>query len=123
MAKIICTQAEYDKLKTVIEDNPQFLADVRVIYDIVKEASDQCNTRVINVKEIVDDMLDYFGLNAQGDTIHGPKGWKCYEVADVSLSQAKSIKRWVDRLMNPHDQYCEMEYDKSTQCASYDIVS
>lgn len=38
MAKIICTQAEYDKLTTVLEDNPQFLADVRIIYDIVKEA-------------------------------------------------------------------------------------
>lgn len=38
MAKIICTQAEYDKLTTVLEDNPQFLADVRVIYDIVREA-------------------------------------------------------------------------------------
>lgn len=36
MAKIICTQAEYDKLRTVLEDNPQFLADVRIIYDIVK---------------------------------------------------------------------------------------
>ena len=38
MAKIICAQAEYDKLTTVLEDNPQFLADVRIIYDIVKEA-------------------------------------------------------------------------------------
>lgn len=37
MAKIICTQAEYNKLSTVLEDNPQFLADVRIIYDIVKE--------------------------------------------------------------------------------------
>lgn len=39
MAKIICTQAEYDKLSTVLEDNPQFLVDVRVIYDIVEESS------------------------------------------------------------------------------------
>ena len=37
MAKIICTQAEYDKLSMVLEDKPQFLADVSIIYDIVKE--------------------------------------------------------------------------------------
>jgi hypothetical protein len=39
MAKIICTQAEYDKLSTVLEDNPQFLADVKVVYDIVEDVS------------------------------------------------------------------------------------
>lgn len=37
MAKIICTQAEYDKLRAVRENNPQFLADVHIIYDIVNE--------------------------------------------------------------------------------------
>lgn len=37
MAKIICTQAEYDKLRVVLEDNHKFLADVHIIYDVVKE--------------------------------------------------------------------------------------
>lgn len=167
MAKIICTQTEYDKLITVLGDNSQFLADVRVIYDIVKEAPTvpkdyvydtdtdeflvyrnkytgreihivkdpdvyllkptkpawQIDTRVIDIKETVADILDYYGLNDQGDRIHKSKGWECYTVSDVSLNQAKSIKRAVDKLMNPHDQFCEMKYDKSTRCAKYDIVS
>lgn len=144
MAKIMCTQAEYDKLSTVLEDNPQFLADVHITYDVVEKASAgleyqvkgsglyllisgksayQINTRVINVKEIVDSMLDYFGLDTQGKRIHEPKGWKYYAVLDVSINQAKSIKRWIDTLMKPHDLYCEMKYDKNTRCASYAIVS
>ena len=36
MAKILCTQAEYDKLTTVLQDNPQFLADVPITYEIVE---------------------------------------------------------------------------------------
>lgn len=167
MAKIICTQAEYDKLITVLEDNPQFLADVRVIYDIVKEVPTvpkdytydtetdeflvyrhrytgkeihivkdpdvyllkptkpawQIDTRAINVKEIADDMLAYFGLDTQGDRIHELRGCGLYEMPNVSVNQAKSVKRAVDKLMNPHDQFCEMKYDKSTRCAKYDIVS
>lgn len=35
MAKIICTKEEYDKLSTVIEDNPQFLANVSIDYEII----------------------------------------------------------------------------------------
>lgn len=38
MAKIICTEAEYDRLSTVLSDNPQFLKDVSIIYDIVQES-------------------------------------------------------------------------------------
>ena len=38
-------------------------------------------------------MLDYFGLDTQGKQIHEPKGWKYYDVFDVSINQAKSIKR------------------------------
>lgn len=38
MAKIICTQAEYDRLSTVLSDNPQFLKDVSICYDIVQES-------------------------------------------------------------------------------------
>lgn len=167
MAKIICTPVEYDKLRTVLEDNPQFLADVRVIYDIVKEVPTvpkdytydtetdeflvyrhkytgreihivkdpdvyllkptkpawQTDTRVINVKEIADDMLDYFGLDTQGDRIHEPRDCGLYEMSDVSVNQAKSVKRAVDRLLNPHDWFCEMRYNKNTRCALYDIVS
>ena len=39
MAKIICTRTEYDKLSTVLEDNPQFLADMHITYDVVEKAS------------------------------------------------------------------------------------
>ena len=38
MAKIICTEKEYDKLSTVLSDNPQFLSDISIIYDIVEES-------------------------------------------------------------------------------------
>lgn len=38
MAKIICTEDEYDKLSTVLMDNPEFLATISIIYDIVKES-------------------------------------------------------------------------------------
>lgn len=38
MAKIICTQEEYDRLSTVLSDNPQFLKDVSICYDIVQES-------------------------------------------------------------------------------------
>ncbi len=48
MAKIICTQSEYDKLKTVMDDNPQFLADVPVIYNIVKEVPPVTDVQPVN---------------------------------------------------------------------------
>lgn len=35
MAKIICTKEEYDKLSLVLSDNPQFLSNISIIYDIV----------------------------------------------------------------------------------------
>lgn len=38
MAKIICTEEEYDKLFTVLSDNPQFLSNINIIWDIVKES-------------------------------------------------------------------------------------
>lgn len=38
MAKIICTEKEYEKLSTVLSDNPQFLSDISIIYDIVEES-------------------------------------------------------------------------------------
>ncbi len=38
MAKIICSEEEYDKLSTVLSDNPQFLSDINIIWDIVKES-------------------------------------------------------------------------------------
>jgi len=38
MAKIICSEKEYDKLFTVLSDNPQFLSNINIIWDIVKES-------------------------------------------------------------------------------------
>lgn len=38
MTKIICTQNEYDELSTVLMDNPEFLADISILYDIVEES-------------------------------------------------------------------------------------
>ena len=38
MAKIICTKAEYDKLSTVLTDNPEFLTNISILYDIVEES-------------------------------------------------------------------------------------
>ena len=38
MAKIICTKKEYDKLSTVLMDNPEFLANISILYDIVEES-------------------------------------------------------------------------------------
>lgn len=38
MAKIICTKDEYNKLSTVLTDNPEFLADISILYDIVEES-------------------------------------------------------------------------------------
>ena len=37
MAKILCTLAEYDRLSTVLDDNPQYLATVPVVFEIVEE--------------------------------------------------------------------------------------
>lgn len=34
MAKIICTEEEYEKLSIVLDDNPQFLSDITVEYEI-----------------------------------------------------------------------------------------
>lgn len=39
MAKIICTQAEYDMISLMLKSNPEFLKNVSVIYDIVQESS------------------------------------------------------------------------------------
>lgn len=39
MAKIICSKDEYEKLSTVLMDNPEFLADINILYDIVEESS------------------------------------------------------------------------------------
>lgn len=38
MAKIICTEKEYDKLSAVLSDSSQFLSDVSIVYDIVKSS-------------------------------------------------------------------------------------
>ena len=38
MAKIICTENEYNKLSAILNDNPEFLANISILYDIVKES-------------------------------------------------------------------------------------
>lgn len=37
MAKIICTEDEYNKLSTMLMNNPEYLANMSVLYEIVEE--------------------------------------------------------------------------------------
>ena len=46
-----------------------------------------------------------------------------YKLENCSRSKAYSIKRAIDKQMNPHDRFCEVKYKKETQTAVFDIVS
>ena len=38
MAKIICTKNEYNKFSTALTDNPEFFANINILFDIVEES-------------------------------------------------------------------------------------
>ena len=46
-----------------------------------------------------------------------------YKLEGCSRSKAYAIKRAIDKKLNIHDQFCEVDYDKETQTARFDIVT
>ena len=68
-------------------------------------------------------LIDYFGMDKEANRIHDVLGRGLFKIADISLNQAQKVKRRVDKMFNPHDEYCELKYDKATRTAWYDIVS
>lgn len=81
------------------------------------------DTKGFDVDATVDKLIDYFGMDKEANCIHEVLSFSLFKVADISLYQAQKIKRKVDKMFNPHYRYCELEYDKATRTAWYDIVS
>jgi len=81
------------------------------------------DTKGFDVDATVDKLIDYFGMDREANRIHAMLGSSLFKVADISLYQAQKVKRRVDKMFNPHDEYCELKYDKATRTAWYDIVS
>ena len=81
------------------------------------------DTKGFDVDATVDTLIDYFGMDREANCIHDVLGSYLFKVADISLYQAREVKRKVDKMFNQHDRYCEMKYDKATRTAWYDIVS
>ena len=78
----------------------------------------------IDAEEIFKAMLAHLGYDKEGhDLGFGTGGGTQYELNFVTLTDAKRIKRYVDKQMNQYDKYCELHYDKKEQIARYDIVS
>lgn len=46
-----------------------------------------------------------------------------FVIHNCSRSKAYSIKRDVDKQLNPHDRFCEVKYDADTKTARFEIVS
>lgn len=81
------------------------------------------DTKGFDVDATVDALINYFGMDREANCIHEVLSFSLFKVADISLYQAQKIKRKVDKMFNPHYHYCELEYDKATRTAWYDIVS
>lgn len=81
------------------------------------------DTDGFDVDATVDTLIDYFGMDREANRIHDRHGSGPFKVANISLYQAYKVRYRVEKILNPHDRYCEMKYDKATRTAWYDIVS
>ena len=89
----------------------------------IKNEPWKVDTEGFDVDATVSTLIDYFGMDEKANRIHKILGPGLFKVADISLHQAQKVKRRVDKMFNPHDEYCELKYDKATRTAWYDIVS
>lgn len=81
------------------------------------------DTDGFDVDATVDTLIDYFGMDREANRIHDRHGSGPFKVTNISLYQAYKVRYRVEKILNPHDRYCEMKYDKATRTAWYDIVS
>ena len=89
----------------------------------IKNEPWKVDTKGFDVDATVSTLIDYFGMDREANRIHAMLGSGLFKVVNISLYQAQKVKRRVDKMFNPHDEYCELKYDKATRTAWYDIVS
>ena len=92
--------------------------------DKVQERIDKAQPqRAFDVDAAVDKLLDYFGLDHNGNRVHGLLGEKLFALPGVTVTEARRVQSRVNRLLNSVDLYCEMTYVKKDDAAYFDIVS
>lgn len=92
--------------------------------DKVQERIDNAQPqRAFDVDVIVDKLLDYFGLDQNGNRVHELLGETLFTVPGVTVAEARRVQTRVNRMLNSVDQYCEMTYVKKDNDAYFDIVS
>lgn len=79
--------------------------------------------RAFDVDVAVDKLLDYFGLDRNGNRVHELLGEKLFVLPGVTVTEARRVQTRVNRMLNSVDQYCEMTYVKKDDAAYFDIVS
>lgn len=89
----------------------------------IKNESWKLDTKDFDVDAAVSTLIEYFGMDKEANRIHDVLGSGLFKIVNISLYQAQKVKRKVDKMFNPHDEYCELKYDKATRTAWYDIVS
>lgn len=103
-------------------------ADERVVvmsYDKYTRLYDEpsADTTTFDKIEAARSILLDFGFDAEGNKVSEVASPYCPTLKDITKSQAQSVKRFIDKLLNSKDLYCEMHYDASDKVATYDIVS
>lgn len=92
--------------------------------DKVQERIDNAQPqRAFDVDVIVDKLLDYFGLDHNGNRVHELLGETLFTVPGVTVPEARRVQTRVNRMLNSVDLYCEMTYVKKDDAAYFDIVS
>ena len=81
------------------------------------------DTEDFDVDATVSALIDYFGMDGEANRIHDMLGSSPFKVANISLYQAYKVRHGVEKMLNPHDYYCKLKYDKATCTAWYDIIS
>lgn len=79
--------------------------------------------REFDVDVAVDKLLNYFGLDYNGNRVHGPLSEKLFALLGVTVTEARRVQTRVNRTLSSVDQYCEMTYVKKDDAAYFDIVS
>lgn len=103
-------------------------ADDRVVvmsYDKYTRLYDQPSADTTTFDKIgaARSILSDFGFDAEGNRVSEVASPYCPTLKDITKSQAQSVKRFIDKLLNSKDLFCEMHYDASDKVATYDIVS
>lgn len=94
--------------------------DLNKVQERIDNAQPQ---RAFDVDVAVDKLLDYFGLDHNGNRVHGLLGEKLFALPGVTVTEARRVQTRVNRMLNSVDQYCKMTYVKKDGAAYFDIVS